>query len=122
MSRQLSKSRFVAEPAKPAATWDKPRPAVLVVGLAGQQHIEVEKRFARMLDLRFVGRDEAKDKLRDESDKAQVAIVMTDRVSPSQFDIVKARAQNIIPQAGGLQHLQSTLTNMVSAAASTSTH
>lgn len=99
--------RVVVRPA------DKSRPSVLVVGLRGQQHIEIEKRFLRLLDLRFVSPSESKDKLRDEADRAEMAVVMTDHLPTSQQDIVKARTRHYIPLAGGIHQLRESLQGLV---------
>jgi len=90
-----------------------PRSAVLVVGLGGLQHVEIEKRFHRHLCLRFVSPDESKDKLRDEADRAATVVVMTQRLTQSQCDIVKARTKDLIEVHGGVHELNQRLGTLV---------
>ena len=46
------------------------------------------------------------------TEKAETTIVMTDFISHSHEDIVKARSSNYIPRSGGMTQLRSTLAGL----------
>jgi multidrug efflux pump subunit AcrA (membrane-fusion protein) len=88
------------------------KPAILIVGLRGGQKTEIQRDYGAHFDLRFVGSDESKDQLRSMTEKADTTIVMTDFISHSHEDIVKARSSSYIPRSGGMTQLRSTLAGL----------
>jgi len=92
------------------------RPAVLVAGLKGAQKAIIEAEFGNALNLRFYGSDESKDQLRTMAGAADVAVAVTDFLSHSHTDIMKARSANYVPTGGGMNTLRSTLIRLVAEA------
>lgn len=87
--------------------------ALLVVGLKGAQKTEIHREFAERFDLRFVGADESKDALRAQAERAEKTVAMTDFISHSHEDIIKARSPHYIRQPGGMTQLRSTLAGLL---------
>lgn len=94
---------FVREPAKPRL------PSVLVVGLRGGQAPQIEADFAGKLDLRFCSSDKSKDQLRSMTEQADTTVAVTDFLSHSHTDIIKARSKHYIESAGGMTSLRQQL-------------
>jgi hypothetical protein len=88
------------------------KPSVLVVGLKGAQKTEIERSFADRFELRFVGADESKDHLRSATEKADTTVLVTDFISHSHQDIVKARSPRYLLSAGGMTNLKATLAGL----------
>lgn len=84
-------------------------PSVLVVGLRGGQMEEVRRDCGKRLDVRFVGADESKDKLRAMCEQTDYAVAMTDFISHSHEDILAKRAKEYIKSSGGLTRLKELL-------------
>lgn len=97
----------------PAKT--KPGQSVLVVGLKGNQPEHIKADFAGKLDLRFCSADQSKDQLRSMASAADVTVAVTDFISHSHEDIIKARAPRFIRCAGGITHLKQELARLSSA-------
>ena len=93
----------------------KPGQSVLVVGLKGNQPEHIKADFAGKLDLRFCGADQSKDQLRSMASAADVTVAVTDFISHSHEDIIKARAPRFIRCAGGMTHLKQELARLSSA-------
>ena len=113
-------STVVARSVEPQpATLAKPTEApakhtVLIAGLRGLQKEEVIKRFGLSMNLLFVSPDEPKDVLRAATDKSTIAVVMTENLTQSHVDIVKARTKNMIVQPGrSAMDLYPTLTSLM---------
>lgn len=91
-----------------------PRPtvkirSVLVVGLRGGQMEEIRRECGKRLDLRFVGADESKDRLKSMAEQADCAVAMTDFISHSHEDILTKRARKYVRSSGGLTRLKELL-------------
>ena len=90
----------------------KPSQSVLVVGLKGDQPDHIRAEFAEKLDLRFCSSDQSKDQLRAMTSAADVTVVVTDFVSHSHEDIIKARSNRFIKSAGGITRLKQELARL----------
>jgi hypothetical protein len=88
------------------------KPGILVVGLKGAQKSEIIRDYSARFDLRFIGSDESKDQLRAMTEKAETTVVMTDFISHSHEDIVKARSPNYVRSPGGMTQLRETLASL----------
>lgn len=102
--------------AQPRVVFQRPntvrKPAVLVVGLKGSQKTEIQRDYGGCLDLRFIGSDESKDQLRAMTEKAETTVIMSDFISHSHEDIVKARSKHYIKRSGGLTQLRDALAGL----------
>lgn len=88
------------------------KPAILVVGLKSNQKAEIQRDYGAHLDLRFISVDESKDQLRSMTEKAETTVLMTDHISHSHYDIVKARSPRFLRSPGGLTQLRETLASL----------
>ena len=86
--------------------------SVLVVGLKGDQPDHIRAEFAEKLDLRFCSSDQSKDQLRAMTSAADVTVVVTDFISHSHEDIIKARSKRFIKSAGGITRLKQELARL----------
>lgn len=109
----------------PRATNGLPRPtraSVLVAGLKGAQREIIKHQFGNQLDLRFYGADESKDQLKAMTTAADVTVAVTDFLSHSHTDTIKARSPHYIPSGGGMNTLRDALQSIVQAQASQTAH
>lgn len=88
------------------------RDSLLVVGLRNDMQQQIRKDFASEWDLRFVAKDESKDRLRTLADRSKHCIVMTDFIGHSHEDIVKARHPGYTRVSGGMTHLREAIAGL----------
>ena len=87
-------------------------PSILVVGLRGGQAPQIKAEFGDKLDLRFCTSDQSKDQLRSMTEQADTTIAITDFLSHSHTDIIKARSKRYVESAGGMTHLRQELARL----------
>ena len=88
--------------------------SVLVVGLKGGQVEEIRREFDTVLDVRFFGSDENKDKLRTMCERVDHSVALTGFISHAHEEILSRRAKQYIRCAGGITRLKATLRQLVS--------
>lgn len=91
------------------------KPSVLIVGVLdkkGGGKDMLEREYGDRFDLRFIGAQENKDQLRSMTEKADTTVLLTDSISHSHQDIVKARAVKYVFCPGGMTSLRQTLNGL----------
>lgn len=88
------------------------KPGILIAGIKDSQRNEIIRDYGQHFDLRFISIDQSKDQLRSMAEGAETTIAMTDHLSHSHVDIVKARSPNPIYSPGGLTQLRETLAGL----------
>jgi len=87
-------------------------PSVLVAGLKDATASQIKAEFGSKLDLRFITPDKSKDQLRQMTEQAETTIAVTDFLSHSHTDIIKARSKHHVECSGGMTSLRQHLANI----------